>query len=89
MTKSDPMFFLNAVYPVVMSFVPLFCVLPFLIANFVLAGRLQKSRGLWLFISILPIVNIFGNVYLCYAMAIRIFDRLESISSRLPQIETA
>jgi hypothetical protein len=55
----------------------------FAIGNYFLAGRLGKSRILWVVLSLIPIFSLFFNFYVWYVVVLRILDQLNRISARL------
>jgi len=55
----------------------------FAFGNYFLAGRLGKSMVLWIILSLIPGVNFFFFIYICYVVVIRILDQLAKITARL------
>jgi hypothetical protein len=77
----------NETNSMLMSLVPWFLVsVPFVIGNYMVAGRLGRSRPLWLILSIIPFANMFFNIYVFYVVIISGLDMLASILARLQPI---
>jgi hypothetical protein len=48
----------------------------FAIGSYHVAGRMGRSRALWVILTIIPIVNLFFSIYAFFAVLLYVLDRL-------------
>jgi hypothetical protein len=71
----------NETNSMLMSLLPYIIVsIPFAIGNYFVAGKLKKSRPLWVILTLFPFVGIFFNIFVGYIIVLRVIDRLDFIS---------
>jgi hypothetical protein len=52
------------------------------VGNGFIARELNKHVGLWVVLSLIPVVNVFFYIYIAYAVIIGILHRLNAITAR-------
>jgi len=67
------------------SLLPMLLVsIPPAIGNFMIAGRLGKSKALWFIITLIPLFGLFFNFYVWYSTLLTLLDRSALTSSQSP-----
>ncbi len=64
-----------------MTFLPLILMsIPFAIGAYFVAGRMGRSRALWVILTLIPFVNILFYFYAMFAILLYILDRLNGVA---------
>ena len=54
--------------------------IPFAIGAWFVAGRMGRSRALWVILTLVPFVNFFFYIYAIFAVLLYILDRLNQVA---------
>jgi hypothetical protein len=54
----------------------------FAIGAYHIAGRMGRSKALWVILTIIPVVNFFFYIYAFFAVLLYILDRLNEATNR-------
>lgn len=64
-----------------MSLLPIVLIsIPFAIGAYFVAGRMARSRPLWVILTLIPFVNFLFYVYAMFAVLLYILDRLNEVA---------
>lgn len=56
--------------------------IPFAIGAWFVAGRMGRSRVLWVILTLIPVVNVFFYIYAMFAVLLYVLDRLNQVAPR-------
>ena len=73
-------------FPVLVLMIALWIALA--VGNGFIARALRKNVGVWVALSVIPLVNYFFYIYIAYSVVLGVLNKLNALEGRMGMIDT-